>query len=144
MKRNLYRNLLWIVFLAGAMACGGEKKKSEKEIGKSEAQSSLISVDTLVLKKRTFQKQIVCNGKLRAVLKSELSFDGTGVITGINERNGDYVEKGAVLATLDNKEATVELEKSLRAMEKADIDLQDKLIGQGYTCLLYTSDAADE
>lgn len=133
MKRNLYRNLLWIVFLAGAMACGGEKKKSEKEIGKSEAQSSLISVDTLVLKKRTFQKQIVCNGKLRAVLKSELSFDGTGVITGINERNGDYVEKGAVLATLDNKEATVELEKSLRAMEKADIDLQDKLIGQGYT-----------
>ncbi|MFR2027936.1 MAG: efflux RND transporter periplasmic adaptor subunit, partial [Odoribacter splanchnicus] len=98
MKRNLYRNLLWIVFLAGAMACGGEKKKSEKEIGKSEAQSSLISVDTLVLKKRTFQKQIVCNGKLRAVLKSELSFDGTGVITGINERNGDYVEKGAVLA----------------------------------------------
>lgn len=30
MKRNLYRNLLWIVFLAGAMACGGEKK----EIGK--------------------------------------------------------------------------------------------------------------
>ena len=33
MKRNLYRNLLWIVFLAGAMACGGEKKKSEKEIG---------------------------------------------------------------------------------------------------------------
>jgi len=92
MKRNLYRNLLWIVFLAGAMACGGEKKKSEKEIGKSEAQSSLISVDTLVLKKRTFQKQIVCNGKLRAVLKSELSFDGTGVITGINGRNGDYVK----------------------------------------------------
>lgn len=31
MKRNLYRNLLWIVFLAGAMACGGEKKKSEKK-----------------------------------------------------------------------------------------------------------------
>ena len=31
MKRNLYRNLLWIVFLPGAMACGGEKKKSEKE-----------------------------------------------------------------------------------------------------------------
>ena len=31
------------------------------------------------------------------------------------------------------KEAQVELEKSYRAMEKANIDLQDKLIGQGYS-----------
>ena len=56
--------------MLGAIACGNEKKKDEKEIGKSESQSPLITVDTLVLKKRTFQKQIVCNGKLRAVLKA--------------------------------------------------------------------------
>ena len=31
MKRNLYRNLLWIVFLAGAMACGGEKRNRKKK-----------------------------------------------------------------------------------------------------------------
>ena len=133
MKMNLYRSLLLSVIVSGVIACGNEKKKDEKEIGKSEGQSQLITVDTLVLKKRTFQKQIVCNGKLRAVFKSDLSFDGTGVITAINEVNGGYVKKGAVLATLDNKEAMVELEKSRRAMEKANIDLQDKLIGQGYS-----------
>ncbi len=130
---NLYRSLLLSVIVLGAIACGNEKKKDEKEIGKSESQSPLITVDTLVLKKRTFQKQIVCNGKLRAVFKSDLSFDGTGVITAINGSNGGYVKKGSVLATLDNKEALVELEKSRRAMEKANIDLQDKLIGQGYS-----------
>lgn len=133
MKMNLYRGLLLIVAVLGAIACGNEKKKEEKEIGKSEGQRQLIMVDTLELKKRTFQKQIVCNGKLRAVFKSDLSFDGTGVITEINGTNGDYVNKGSVLAALDNKEAMVELEKSRRAMEKADIDLQDKLIGQGYS-----------
>ena len=130
---NLYRSLLLSVIVLGAIACGNEKKKDGKEIGKSESQSPLITVDTLVLKKRTFQKQIVCNGKLRAVFKSDLSFDGTGVITAINGSNGGYVKKGSVLATLDNKEALVELEKSRRAMEKANIDLQDKLIGQGYS-----------
>mgnify|MGYP006892295342 CR=1 FL=1 len=67
---NLYRSLLLSVIVLGAIACGNEKKKDEKEIGKSESQSPLITVDTLVLKKRTFQKQIVCNGKLRAVLKA--------------------------------------------------------------------------
>lgn len=108
---NLYRSLLLSVIVLGAIACGNEKKKDEKEIGKSESQSPLITVDTLVLKKRTFQKQIVCNGKLRAVFKSDLSFDGTGVITAINGSNGGYVKKGEVLATLDMKEAQVELEK---------------------------------
>ena len=119
MKMNLYRSLLLSVIVLGAIACGNEKKKDEKEIGKSESQSPLITVDTLVLKKRTFQKQIVCNGKLRAVFKSDLSFDGTGVITAINGSNGGYVKKGEVLATLDMKEAQVELEKSYRAMELA-------------------------
>ena len=54
---NLYRSLLLSVIVLGAIACGNEKKKDEKEIGKSESQSPLITVDTLVLKKRTFQKQ---------------------------------------------------------------------------------------
>lgn len=133
MKMNLYRNLLLGAIVWGAMACGSEKKAGDKEVGKSEKQNSLITVDTLVLKKRTFQKQIVCNGKLRAVLKSELSFEGAGVITGINGKNGDAVKKGEVLAVLDTEEAGIELDKSRRAMEKANIDLQDKLIGQGYS-----------
>lgn len=132
-NKNLYKSLVLVAALMGAIACSNEKKKEEKEIGKSEGHRQLIMVDTLLLKKRTFQKQIVCNGKLRAVQKSDLNFDGTGVITEINGANGDYVSKGAVLAALDNKEALIELEKSRRAMEKADIDLQDKLIGQGYS-----------
>lgn len=47
--------------------------------------------------------------------------------------NGGYVEKGGILAVLDTEEARVELEKSRRDMEKANIDLQDRLIGQGYS-----------
>lgn len=137
MKRELVLLIIGWLFcgsvVVGVSACGNKKKSEEKEIGKSEGQSQLVTVDTLVLKKRTFQKQIVCNGKLRAVLKSDLSFDATGVITAINGVNGGYVKKGSVLATLDDREAVVELEKSRRTMEKANIDLLDKLIGQGYS-----------
>lgn len=122
-----------IAAVVGIVACGKEKKQEDKEIGKSEKKNQVVLVDTLVLKKRAFQKQIVCNGKLRAVTKSDLSFDGSGVITAINGANGSYVKKGEVLATLDTEVARVELEKSRRAMEKANIDLQDKLIGQGYS-----------
>ena len=133
MKMNLYKGLLLSTIVLSTIGCSNDKKKEEKEIGKSESQRPLISVDTMVLKKRNFQKQIVCNGKLRAVFKSDLSFNGTGVITEINGHNGGYVKKGTVLAALDNREALIELEKSRRAMEKATLDLHDKLIGQGFS-----------
>ena len=100
---NIYKILLLSGIVLGTLACGNGKKEEKKEIGKSERQNRLITVDTLMLRKRTFQKQIVCNGKLRAVFKSDLSFEGAGVITAINGSNGEYVKKGAVLATLDNK-----------------------------------------
>lgn len=128
-----YKSLWMIICLLGAVACGDGKKKTEVAIGKSDEKTRLITVDTLVLTKRSFQKQIVCNGKLRAVVKSDLVFHGSGIITAIHTRNGDRINKGMTLAVLDTKEAEIELRKSRRAMTKANIDLVDKLIGQGYT-----------
>lgn len=128
-----YKSLLIIIGLLGVTACGDGKKKNEESIGKSNEKTQSVTVDTLVLAKRSFQKQIVCNGKLRAVVKSDLAFNGSGIITAINVRNGDRVSKGMTLASLDTKEAEIELRKSRRAMTKANIDLVDKLIGQGYT-----------
>ena len=132
-KITPYTGLLLFIFMLGIAACSDKKKTQENEIGKSEQTNQLVTVDTLVLKKRTFQKQIVCNGKLRAVIKSDLGFNRAGIIAEINGVNGDFVREGTVLAMLDTKEAMAGLEKSLRAMEKANIDLQDKLIGQGYS-----------
>ena len=132
-KFALYKSLLIIICLLGVTACGDGKKKEEVSIGKSNEKTQLITVDTLVLKKRSFQKQIVCNGKLRAVVKSDLAFNGSGTITAIHIHNGDRINKGMTLAVLDTKEAEIELRKSRRAMAKANIDLVDKLIGQGYT-----------
>lgn len=129
----IYKSILIICCLLGAMACADSKKKEEASISKSNEKTQLITVDTMVLTKRSFQKQIVCNGKLRAVVKSDLAFNGSGTITAINIRNGDRISKGMTLAVLDTKEAEIELRKSRRAMAKANIDLVDKLIGQGYT-----------
>lgn len=132
-KLFLYKNLLTIICLLGAVACSDGKKTKETAIGKSDEKTQLITVDTLALTKQSFQKQIVCNGKLRAVVKSDLAFHGSGIITAINIRNGDRINKGMTLAVLDTKEAEIELRKNRRAMTKANIDLVDKLIGQGYT-----------
>ncbi len=112
-------------------ACGGAQKESNAET-KVEREQAAIYIDTMQLTRCTFNKQIVCNGKLRAALKSDLIFDITGKISKINVKNGDYIESGTTIAHLDTEEADINLSQSIRALEKANIDLIDKLIGQGY------------
>ena len=65
-KLFLYKSLLMIICLLGTAACGDGKKKEEALIGKSDEKTQLITVDTMVLTKRSFQKQIACTGKLRS------------------------------------------------------------------------------
>ena len=130
-----YRIGILAALILAATACGDKPKEDNQEQRRRQREEQpqpVIPVDTMHLGKRTFQKQIVCNGKLRAELNSALTFKTTGVINSIQVGNGSYVKKGQVLAILDEKDAKKELEKSQRQMEKAYIDLQDKLIGQGY------------
>lgn len=125
-----------IIFFTTALiisSCSGcKEKKVEVNMNKTDHKEVINYVDTVVLKKRVFKKQIVCNGKLRAVAKIDLPFATNGTIEQIKAFNGTVVKKGDLLASLDTKEATIEMEKAQRQMEKARIDLFDKLIGQGY------------
>lgn len=93
-KLFLYKSLLMIICLLGAAACGDGKKKEEALIGKSDEKNTVdyCRYDG-INQTGSFQKQIVCNGKLRAVVKSDLAFR-VRVITAIHIRNGDRVAKG--------------------------------------------------
>lgn len=125
-----------MIFLASALvlsSCGGGKeKKSDVDMNKTDHKEVVNYVDTVILTKRVFHKQIVCNGKLRAISKIDLPFASSGTINDIKAYNGSVVKQGELLASLDTKEVAIEMEKAQRQMEKAHIDLIDKLIGQGY------------
>jgi RND family efflux transporter MFP subunit len=89
-------------------------------------------VTVLDLKNGTFYKEIISNGKLYAIRKADLKFRVTEVIEKINVKNGDMVEKGAVLAKLNIFTYDNRLQRARSQFEKAKLDLQDVLIGLGY------------
>ena len=86
-------------------------------------------------------------GKLLPTEQSKLSFEIPGKIKAINVDVGDLVFKGDILAELDNREAVAQVNQA-----KATFDLSKQVLNrfedlkkQGHiSCLLYTSDAADE
>lgn len=134
MKRYSY--LFIALSLIGTLAsCGDKKEKNPHEENGMEMhqqQASETYVDTMVLQRTEFNKQIVCNGRLRAKAKSELNFLSQGIIADVLVKEGQHVAKGTLIATLDKTEKQRELEKAEHELERAKVELTDKLIGLGY------------
>jgi multidrug efflux pump subunit AcrA (membrane-fusion protein) len=127
------RIILVIAFLPLLFACGGGKKESaDSDAAKVGTVSKPNLVDTIVLRRGTFDRQIISNGKLRAVVKSDIAFRNDGVISKIFAGNGDYVSKGTIIATLDERQARLQYESAQLKLDKAKLDFSDALIGYGY------------
>ncbi|MFI3263495.1 MAG: efflux RND transporter periplasmic adaptor subunit [Rikenellaceae bacterium] len=129
----MIKNIATIAFLAFLCSCGtSDKEKKEETMSKSEIKERVNLVDTINLQRGTFNKQITCNGKLRAVEISNLNFTSDGDISEIKVYNGTLVKKGELLAVLDTENARIALEKAKQDLEKSYMDLIDNVIGQGY------------
>lgn len=132
MKMNVF-SICAISFIIACLCLSCKNGEKKKDSETSEMLSMEYNyVDTMVLHKGEFQKQLICNGRLRAIAKSELSMPSAGYVTHIYVKTGSAVTKGQILAKTDATTAQMAVEKAEEEVEKTRIDLQDKLIGLGY------------
>lgn len=85
-----------------------------------------------VLARCTFDHELVSNGKVVAGSTADLRFETAGVVAHIYVKNGSRVHKGQKLAELDKFRLKNKTAQAKDALERAKLDLQDVLIGQGY------------
>jgi RND family efflux transporter MFP subunit len=128
------KKLLLLLPLAMLVACGGNRKNAgeESELTRSEYVPERNVVDTTVLRLQTFHKEIVSNGRLRAIRKSELRFLLSGKLLSVAAVNGRSVGAGEEIARLDPYETEQRLAQAELQYQKAYMDLLDNLIGLGY------------
>lgn len=127
--------MLLIGYLAVGLTMSSCRQKAVDEKDELETHVQAMGetyVDTMTLHVTPFDKQIVCNGRLRAKAKGDLAFLSQGVTTEIFVQEGQRVEKGALIASLDKRERTREVEKAEHELYRARVELTDKLIGLGY------------
>ena len=129
---NKALHLLAAFILLAACTSNKEENKDDSGMEMHQQQMSETYVDTMVLHQTEFNKQIVCNGRLRAKAKSELNFNGQGIIAEVFVREGQHIGKGKLIATLDKQDRQRELEKAEHELQRAKVELTDKLIGLGY------------
>lgn len=128
--------LVGLLFVGIMLASFSSCKRDQKTFAEPEG-GGLKTVDKPVveitnLETEIFNREILSNGKLTALHKAEMRFQVSETIQRIFVKNGDRVKSGQVLAILDNFSLKNSLNRSKTAFEKAKVDLQDVLIGQGY------------
>lgn len=128
MKRHLI--ILPLLFLTAS--CGNNKAVEEDTLTRLAQTEETNYVDTMTLRLTDFRKQTISNGKLAAVRKSALRFKSSGTIMEVRFSNGQTVREGELIASLDPEEASITLSQAENALKKAEIDMNDVLIGFGY------------
>lgn len=130
---------LHILVYASAMigllsACSGSNKESEEKQGvETVLPSSPNEVTVMTLKKQLFSHELVSNGKVTAHNYADLSFRSADVIAHVWVKNGDRVRKGQKLAELDLFKLNNTLAQRKNSLAQATLEMQDVLIGQGYS-----------
>lgn len=108
--------LLLALILATIIGCGAKEEEKSSE--------QIIPVKVEEVKKSEVIIPVRTSGKLESSRESNLSFKIPGIIKSIKVREGQFVRKGELLASLDLSEIKANLTKAENGFEKAKRDYE--------------------
>ena len=129
------KTLISIAFLVAFYACSYNKEKVEETNGliSEIAEDKPVEVKAKPVEYRDFNYELISNGTIAALHKADLRFQLQEPVVKIHVKNGERVVKGQKLAELDPFKQKISMDQAAETFERAKLDLQDALIGQGYS-----------
>jgi len=125
-------NAAYLLLFVTFTACSTSTQPSNDVAEKREYLEQVNEVDYKIMMLEDFEQEFISNGKLEAAERVVIKFKVGGQVAALKVKNGDYVTKGAVLATLHQQEYQRAIEDASIALKKAKVDMLDFLLGQGY------------
>lgn len=126
--------LISIVLFSVVHACSFDKEKEETSEPTTEIiDERPVEVKAKPVEYRDFNYELISNGTIAALHKADLRFQLQEPVVKIHVKNGERVVKGQKLAELDSFKQKISMDQAAETFERAKLDLQDALIGQGYS-----------
>ena len=133
------RHLLFSLLAFVLYACGTKTSGTSSDAEKRQYTEQQNPVEVIILQKGFFRKELVNNGKLVALRKSELQFRVGEQLEKLNFRNGDPVKTGQVIAELTKFTYSQQMTNAQIQLKKTRLEMQNVLIGQGYNTMDITA-----
>lgn len=126
----------YLFFFSGACISSCNSSRSSvpaaAKIGQESFKGENVVVKTAQVSFGTFDLEIISNGDAHAIRNAEIKFPFVENIQSVLIGNGQSVHKGQLLACLDTAELSNRVIRSREALDKALVDLDDRLIDYGY------------
>ncbi|TVR43121.1 MAG: HlyD family efflux transporter periplasmic adaptor subunit [Bacteroidia bacterium] len=127
--------LLPAVFILMAISCRQQNgDQGSGSAAEAAAQDVFVTeVDIMVLEEGVFPRELLSNGKLRALRKSRLPFRYSEELLRVHVLNGQYVSAGEVLAELCRENLERQLARAAITRKQATLEMEYLLLGHGFT-----------
>jgi RND family efflux transporter MFP subunit len=115
------------------LSCSSTKEETKEENVSALLPDEIVEVSVTELKYTDFYHELIANGNVVAQNKADLKFQLSENISAVYVKNGDRVKKDQKIAMLDQFKLKNTLLQSQDNLQRARLELQDVLIGQGYS-----------
>ena len=131
--RKCIINQLSILLIIITSSCASKPQEQKETQVQTKLAEEQTQVKVAKLRKGTFASEIMANGTVAATHKADLNFQTNEVVKQVFVKNGDRVAKGQKIASLDLFKLNNALQQTSDNLEKSKLELQNVLIGQGYS-----------
>jgi membrane fusion protein, multidrug efflux system len=130
---NIKFSFFFFLQLLVLASCKNNEKLNSDEDLKKKTVINQLEVMTDMVEDVIFKKQVISNGIIEARNRSEMRFRQTDNILSINVKNGDLVEKGQIIACLDQNYIFNLNEQAKREFDVAKDKLSLEKINYNFT-----------
>ncbi len=122
---------MFLVLLGLCLATCKNKEESPygNKLGEIDAKSEPLKVYGVISVFGDFPLELVSNGNVVSSETASLNFKTNGVVSKIFFKNGQRVEKGALIAEMENSMEKLDLQQAKLRMERARIDRLGEIVG---------------
>jgi RND family efflux transporter MFP subunit len=121
-----------IIILVAYCSCNRQENGDGSSLARREHYAEVIEVRTVPAVKGNFARELISNGRLRAVTEATVQFRVQEMIREVHVINGQRVSQGDTLAVLEEFPFKSRLDRALDQVEKTRLELEDVLLGHGY------------
>ncbi|OIO32693.1 MAG: hypothetical protein AUJ70_04990 [Candidatus Omnitrophica bacterium CG1_02_40_15] len=119
-KKGQIKGLASLKQAVGAMFSKGKTKGAKpEEIAGAEEQKEAVPVRCYKVAPMDFKDDLPAMGTVKGVLEIPLKFEVNGVIDSINFREGDVINEGEIIASLNKKDAQLKIDYAKSKLESA-------------------------
>lgn len=108
------------------------------------AQAPPIEVKIAPVQKKAFPLRLITTGTLQAYQQIPITIETAGQVAEMQLQEGAFVQKGALLLRLEDREHQLKLEQSYLTLDEADVNKKDLLLSNGGQAEIDTSVSPDK